>query len=179
MTPPNTVIANTRAAHNRSHAAIWPRVDTALRSVGLNLPVSQDTSTLSGGQKQCLALAGVLAMNPGLILLDEPTANLDSEGVLEVRDAVTAAADASGATVVVVEHRTQTWLPVVDRVVVLGPNGQVVADGAPEPTIARQREHLLQSGIWVPGAPPPRISRRRPAATGTPRGGPRRRPDWG
>ena len=145
-------------------AAIWPRVDTALHSVGLDLAVSQDTSTLSGGQKQRLALAGVLAMNPGLILLDEPTANLDAEGVLEVRDAVTAAADASGATVVVVEHRTRTWIPVVDRVVVLGLNGQVVADGAPEPTIARQREHLLQCGIWVPGAPPPRISRRRPAA---------------
>ena len=140
---------------------IWPRVSAALRSVGLDLPLLQDTSTLSGGQKQRLALAGVLAMNPGLILLDEPTANLDAAGVLEVRDAVTAAADATGATVVVVEHRTQTWLPVVDRVVILGANGELVADGPPEPTIAHQREHLLRSGIWVPDAPPPPLTRRR------------------
>lgn len=144
-------------------AAIWPRVDAALESVGLRLPVSQDTSTLSGGQKQRLALAGVLAMNPGLILLDEPTANLDAAGVIEVRDAVTAVAEATGATVVVVEHRTQTWLPVVDRVIVLGADGGLVADGPPGQTIARERDHLLRSGIWVPDATPPRICRNRPA----------------
>lgn len=144
-------------------SAIWPRVAAALRAVGLDLPVQQDTSTLSGGQKQRLALAGVLAMKPGLILLDEPTANLDAAGVLEVRDAVTAAADATGATVVVVEHRTGIWLPVVDRVIVLGPEGGIVADGPPAQTIARQREHLVRSGIWVPDDILPAIPRHRPA----------------
>ena len=58
---------------------------------------------------------------PGLILLDEPTANLDPEGVHEVRDAVARVADETGATLVVIEHRVSVWLPVVDRVVVLGP----------------------------------------------------------
>ena len=144
-------------------SAIWPRVAAALRAVGLDLPVQQDTSTLSGGQKQRLALAGVLAMKPGLILLDEPTANLDAAGVLEVRDAVTAAADATGATVVVVEHRTGIWLPVVDRVIVLCPEGGIVADGPPAQTIARQREHLVRSGIWVPDDILPAIPRHRPA----------------
>ncbi len=144
--------------------AIWPRVRRALRAVGLNLPLLQDTSALSGGQKQRLALAGVLAMNPALILLDEPTANLDADGVAEVRDAVSAVADQSGATVVVVEHRTQTWLPVVDRVLVLGPDGGIVADGESEPTIEREREHLVRYGIWVPDAPAPEVVRARPAA---------------
>ncbi len=143
--------------------AIWPRVHQALRSVGLNLPVLQDTSVLSGGQKQRLALAGVLAMNPGLILLDEPTANLDPAGVIEVRDAVTTAADLTGATVVVVEHRTKTWLPVIDRVIVLGADGGIVADGPPEQTIQRERDHLVRSGIWVPDAPVPHVRRNPPA----------------
>lgn len=143
---------------------IWPRVGEALRSVGLDLPLQHDTSTLSGGQKQRLALAGVLAMNPGLILLDEPTANLDPDGVVEVRDAVTAAAELTGATVVVVEHRTKVWLPVIDRVVVLGADGSVVADGPPDQTIRTEREHLARSGIWVPDAPAPVVHRTPPAA---------------
>ena len=143
---------------------IWPRVDEALRSVGLNLPVLHDTSQLSGGQKQRLALAGVLAMSPGLILLDEPTANLDPAGVTEVRDAVTAVADLTGATVVVVEHRTGVWLPVIDRVIVLGADGEITADGPPAQTIQRERDQLVRAGIWVPDAPVPRLARRPVAA---------------
>ncbi|MCV7422441.1 ABC transporter ATP-binding protein [Mycobacterium yunnanensis] len=146
--------------------AIWPRVRRALTAVGLDLPLSRNTSALSGGQQQRLALAGVLAMDPGLILLDEPTANLDPAGVIEVRDAVAAAAAATGATVVVVEHRTAVWLPVVDRVVVLGDGGHVVADGPPADTLERERELLRRAGVWVPGAELPALTRRhRPGAT--------------
>ncbi|MGB3481845.1 MAG: ABC transporter ATP-binding protein [Mycobacterium sp.] len=144
---------------------IWPRVQEALRSVGLDLPNNHDTAQLSGGQKQRLALAGVLAMSPGLILLDEPTANLDPAGVLEVRDAVTAAAQQTGATLVIVEHRTKVWLPVIDRVVVLGAEGSIVADGQAEQTVRQESEHLARSGIWVPDAPVPHVDRHRPAAT--------------
>ncbi|WP_292797816.1 ATP-binding cassette domain-containing protein, partial [Microbacterium sp. UBA6633] len=84
----------------------------------------------SGGQKQRLALAGMLAMRPGLVLLDEPTANLDPEGVREVRDAVERMLAARPATLVVVEHRLEVWLPLLTRVIVLGAGG-VVADGTP------------------------------------------------
>ncbi len=142
-------------------AEIWQRVSAALGSVGLDLGLHHDTSTLSGGQKQRLALAGVLAMNPGLLLLDEPTANLDVDGILEVRDAVRTVAEQTGATVVVVEHRTKTWLPVVDRVIVLGTDGKLLADGPPEQTIEGEREHLLRSGIWLPDAPVPDVPRHR------------------
>jgi energy-coupling factor transport system ATP-binding protein len=98
-------------------------------------------------------------MNPGLILLDEPTANLDPAGVVEVRDAVVSVAERTGATLVVVEHRTAVWLPVVDRVIVLGAGGRIVADGPPAETIAGERGLLTSAGVWVPGADLPHVTR--------------------
>src|SRR5690606_13854435 len=110
---------------------IWPRVRDALDAVGLDVPLDRSTEALSGGQRQRLALAGALAMQPEVLLLDEPTANLDPEGALEVRDAVGRVVERTGATLVVVEHRVATWVPIVDRVVVIAPDG-VIADGAPD-----------------------------------------------
>jgi len=132
---------------------IWPRVRAALDAVGLDVPLDHPTAALSGGQKQRLALAGVLAMRPGLVLLDEPTANLDPAGVTEVRDAVVRALDATGATLVVVEHRVAVWADVVDRVVVLGAPGDgpaVVADGPPDQVLAAHGDELAARGVWVP-----------------------------
>jgi energy-coupling factor transporter ATP-binding protein EcfA2 len=133
---------------------IWTRVDDALRAVGLDLPRQHPTSQLSGGQKQRLALAGVLAMQPGLILLDEPTANLDPAGVAEVRDAVARAAASTGATLVIVEHRVEVWQDLVDRVVVLSPGGGVLAEGAPSVVLGDLGPALADIGVWVPGIPP-------------------------
>ncbi|MFH5824501.1 ABC transporter ATP-binding protein [Georgenia sp. AZ-5] len=132
---------------------IWDRVAESLAAVGLHLPLDHPTAALSGGQKQRLALAGVLAMRPGALLLDEPTANLDPAGVLQVRDAVTRALERTGATLVVVEHRVAVWADVVDRVVVLTPDG-VLVDGAPRQVLTRARAQLVGAGIWVPGHVP-------------------------
>ena len=134
---------------------IWRRVAGALDAVGLDLPLDHPTSALSGGQKQRLALAGALAMRPGLLLLDEPTANLDPSGVAEVRAAVARVLDRTGATFVVVEHRVDVWVDLVDRVVVLGGDGRLIADGAPGEVLERHREALLAAGVWVPGVPLP------------------------
>jgi len=136
---------------------IWTRVRAALDAVRLDVPMDRSTSALSGGQKQRLALAGVLAMRPGAILLDEPTANLDPQGVRDVRDAVAAALEVSGATLVVIEHRIDVWLPLVTRVIVLGadPDGTVVlADGSPDEVLGARGAELAASGVWVPGHPP-------------------------
>lgn len=133
---------------------IWRRVGDALDAVGLDLPLDHSTSRLSGGQKQRLALAGVLAMRPDLLLLDEPTANLDPDGVREVRDAVTRVLEHSDCTLVVVEHRVDVWWPIVDRVIVLEPGGGVLADGPPDRVLAGEGERLAASGIWVPGFEP-------------------------
>jgi energy-coupling factor transport system ATP-binding protein len=128
---------------------IWQRVDASLDAVGLRLDRRHPTAQLSGGQKQRLALAGVLAMRPGLLLLDEPTANLDPEGALQVRDAVLDAA--RGATLVVVEHRVELWAAHMDRVVVLGEDG-LIADGDPADVFGRYAHELSTAGVWVPGA---------------------------
>ena len=133
---------------------IWPRVRAALDAVGLEVPLDRSTSALSGGQKQRLALAGVIAMRPGVILLDEPTANLDPDGVIEVRDAVRRVLDSTEATLVVVEHRLDVWLPLVDRVIVLGRSGGVIADGTPDAVLRDRGKELAAGGVWVPGIPP-------------------------
>ena len=142
----------------------WRRVRESLAAVGLDVPLDRNTSALSGGQKQRLALAGVLAMRPGLIVLDEPTANLDPAGVAEVRDAVIRVAESTGATIVVVEHRVSVWSDVVDRIVVLSAGGGVIADGAPADVLSGQGKELAARGVWIPQFPPPRPQRSERAA---------------
>lgn len=138
---------------------IWRRVGAALDAVGLDVPLDRPTKALSGGQKQRLALAGSLAMRPGLLLLDEPTANLDPDGVVEVREAVERLLAAQRTTLIVVEHRLDVWLPLIDRVIVIGDDADgsgagVIADGHPDAVLAAEGERLAAAGVWVPGRPP-------------------------
>ncbi|MEU9509833.1 ABC transporter ATP-binding protein [Micromonospora sp. NPDC048170] len=135
---------------------IWPRVDEALARVGFPYPRDRATAALSGGEQQRLALAGVLALRPRLLLLDEPTANLDPTGAALIRAAVAGALDAD-TTLILVEHRVAEALPLVDRVVVLEPGGGVRADGTPEAVFGAHGDTLADEGVWVPGRPvPPR-----------------------
>ena len=129
---------------------IWPRVENSLEAVGLSVPLDHSTTELSGGQKQRLALASILAMGPGLLLLDEPTANLDPSGVAEVRAAVEAVVEKTGATMVVVEHRVDVWASLVDRVIVVA-DGAIAADGPLREVLAQQGGALRERGIWLPG----------------------------
>ncbi|RJK98414.1 ATP-binding cassette domain-containing protein [Vallicoccus soli] len=145
-------------------AEIWPRVDAAVRAVGFPYGHDRPTTALSGGEQQRLALAGAVAAEPALLLLDEPTANLDPQGAALVRAAVRRALDATGATLLLVEHRVADALELVDRVVVLEPGGGVVADGAPGAVFAAHGRALAAAGVWVPGAAaaPPRRAARAP-----------------
>ncbi|WP_460796208.1 ABC transporter ATP-binding protein [Microbacterium sp. GXF0217] len=128
------------------------RVAEAIESTGLDVSLSRATKALSGGQKQRLVLAGALAMRPGLLLLDEPTANLDPAGVREVRASVERAVEATGATLIVVEHRTPVWADLMNRVIVLAADGGLLADGPPARVFAEHGTALAEAGVWVPDA---------------------------
>jgi energy-coupling factor transport system ATP-binding protein len=135
-------------------AEIWPRVSDALDRVGFPYPITRPTGALSGGEAQRLALAGVLAMRPGLLLLDEPTANLDPDGAALIRSGIarsSASSSADESTMIIVEHRVGEVLPLVDRVVVLEPGGGIRADGSPEVVFAAYGDRLAADGVWVPG----------------------------
>lgn len=125
-------------------------VGAALESVGLDVALDRATKALSGGQKQRLVLAGVLAMQPGLLLLDEPTANLDPGGVQDVRTSVERVVERTGATLIVVEHRTPVWVDLMTRVIVLAADGGLLADGDPARVFAEHGRALADAGVWVP-----------------------------
>ncbi|WP_038075396.1 ABC transporter ATP-binding protein [Corynebacterium otitidis] len=144
---------------------IWRRVEEAKELVGLSVPLDWPTARLSGGQKQRLALAGVLAMGADVLLLDEPTANLDPEGAALVREAVARVARETGASLIVVEHDARSWLPHVDRVARLsgGSGGLVEIAGsdlperaagfAAEPGRAAAEPDVEAAGVVVNGLP--------------------------
>ena len=148
---------------------IWPRVQKAMAEVGLaDLQLTRSTVHLSGGQMQRLALAGALAMQPGLLLLDEPTANLDPVGVEQIVGAVRKVLDRQGSTMVLVEHRAGPWMDMIDRVIVLGlgevedsTSGSgaavyrktvIIADGSPREVFTDPGLDLASLGVWVPEA---------------------------
>ena len=133
---------------------IWPRVDAALAAVGFRYGRDRSTAALSGGEKQRLAIAGTLALRPRILLLDEPTANLDPEGAALVRDTLRRVLAAGAMTCVMVEHRVADALELVDRVVVIAAGGGVVADGPPDRVFAARGAALAAAGVWVPGPPP-------------------------
>jgi energy-coupling factor transporter ATP-binding protein EcfA2 len=146
--------------------AIPDRVTAALAAVGFPYGPDRSTDALSGGERQRLAIAGTLALRPGLLLLDEPTANLDPVGADDVRDVVGRILARSGATLVLVEHRVDAALPLVDRVVVIAAGAGVIADGDPYEVFRARGTELAAAGVWVPDVPPPAPARRdRPASS--------------
>lgn len=135
---------------------IWPQVRTALRQSHFPYPRDHPTAALSGGETQRLGLAGSLAMDAGALLLDEPTSMLDPAGAESVRIAVREHAAHTGATIVLVEHHLEPWVDFADRLLVLGPRCQVLADGKPHEVLDEQRDFLADQGVWVPGIEPPK-----------------------
>jgi energy-coupling factor transporter ATP-binding protein EcfA2/energy-coupling factor transporter transmembrane protein EcfT len=134
---------------------IWPRVRKALASVTFPYGLEHPVNALSGGEAQRLALAGVLVLRPGLMLLDEPSSMLDPEAASAVREAIWSAVATSGATVVLVEHHLGPWLPEIDRVIVLDADGTVAEDGTVAATVLADPAALAARGVWVPGVPAP------------------------
>jgi energy-coupling factor transporter ATP-binding protein EcfA2 len=141
-------------------AEIWPRVDEALEMVGFPYGRDRPTDALSGGEQQRLALAAALALRPGLLLLDEPTANLDPDGAGLVREAVGRLVAGGELTMLLVEHRVAESVDLIDRLIVLEAGGGVIADGPPAEIFAARGDELAAAGIWVPDHPLPMQARR-------------------
>ena len=128
-------------------AEIRRRVDASLRLVGMYDYRLHAPHLLSGGQKQRVAIAGVIAMQPEIIVLDEPTAMLDPQGRKEVVDTAYALCRARGMTVVFITHHMDECID-ADRLIVLS-NGSVVADGKPAEVFAN-RALMEREGLDVP-----------------------------
>ena len=140
--------------------SIGSRVLAALAAVEFPYGADRPTHALSGGELQRLALAGTLALRPGLLMLDEPTANLHPENAAEIREVLAAVLDRTGATLLLVEHRVEESVSLVDRVVVLEAGGGVVADGPPGRVFRERGSELADAGVWIPDHPPPAPSAR-------------------
>ena len=136
--------------------AAWPleqmrrRVPEALGSVGLQGFEDRRSNRLSGGEQQRVAIAGVLAMEPGLLILDEPTASLDPEGAAAVAGILRALRDARSTTIVLVEHRAELAWPLADIVLALDAEGRPIDVGPPTDVLGRSSSALVAAGIWLP-----------------------------
>lgn len=136
-------------------AAMRPAVESALERVGLAGQGRRHARALSGGQRQRMALAGALAPAPGILVLDEPTANLDPAGAARFFDQLASLKRDRAATMVIVEHRVDAAWPLADLVLALGPDGAPMAVGAPEDVLRSAARPLEAAGIWLPGDAPP------------------------
>ena len=125
---------------------IAARIEPALAAVGLSGFAHRDPTSLSGGEKQRLAIAAVLALRPGVIVLDEPTTDLDPEGKAEVFTLISKLRE-QGLSLIVIEHEADE-LRGCDRLLVLS-DGQVVAEGPPA-SVMTQLELLETCGVHPP-----------------------------
>jgi energy-coupling factor transport system ATP-binding protein len=132
-----------------SDAEVAERVRQAAAFVGLGDDVMDKSPfDLSGGQKRRAAIAGVIAMRPEVLILDEPTAGLDPYGAFQILSQIREFRDKSGSTVVLVTHNMETVARAADRLVVFS-QGTVAMDGTPE-QIFGQPERLEALGLDVP-----------------------------
>ena len=133
------------------------RAREALRMVGISEEYEkQSPFELSGGQKRRVAIAGVLAMEPDVLILDEPTAGLDPKGRDEILDEISSLHKERGITVILVSHSMEDVAKYVERIIVMN-QGEVLHDGAPrevfrhykELEIREVKEYLRGEGIPV------------------------------
>ncbi|MDD5591195.1 MAG: ATP-binding cassette domain-containing protein, partial [Dehalococcoidales bacterium] len=125
------------------------RIEESLDTLGIAGLRYRQIHELSGGEKQKVAIASVLALHPDILILDEPTSELDPKGAEEVLSVVTRLNDELGFTVIIVEHRLDRVLQYVDRLIVLS-DGEVALDGRVGDVVSRRYDELARLGVGVP-----------------------------
>lgn len=138
-----------------ARAAMDSRIPEAIGEVGLAGLERRRTNRLSGGQQQRLALAGVLAASPSVVVLDEPTANLDPDGAADFFRRLAILKAHGSTTIVLVEHRVEAAWPLADLVLALGPDGAPIDVGSPSEVLRRSGDRMAEAGIWLPDGMPP------------------------
>lgn len=132
-----------------SEEEVKQRAEEALRQVGLPEEHYQKSPfELSGGQKRRVAIAGILAMHPEVLVLDEPTAGLDPKGRDEILDQVAKLHRERKITVILVSHSMEDVANYVDRIIVMN-KGNVMLDGTPK-EVFRHYKELEQIGLAAP-----------------------------
>ncbi len=126
------------------------RVKEAMEAVGMDFEELKDRSPfeLSGGQKRRVAIAGVIAMKPKVLILDEPTAGLDPHGRDEILGEVRDLFNNMGITIILVSHSMEDVAKMVKRILVMH-NGKVVMDG-PTREIFKRADELENLGLGIP-----------------------------
>ena len=134
-----------------SQEEIDQRVREAAGFVGVEEELFEKSPLeLSGGQKRRIAIAGVIAMRPGVLILDEPTAGLDPAGCRQILDNICAYREKTGATVIIVSHNMDDVARIAERIIVFS-HGRVVMDGSAGEVFSRAEE-LIGIGLSVPRA---------------------------
>ena len=131
-------------------AEVLERAESALRRVGLWERRTENPDRLSGGGRQRLAIACALAMGSPLLVLDEPTANLDPRGIEEVYAALAELVRSGDRAILLVEHNLDAAVGFVDRVVVLDQDGRLTADGTVDEVLRDRADELHEMGVWLP-----------------------------
>ena len=134
-----------------SDSEIDERVRQAAAFVGVDEALFERSPLeLSGGQKRRIAIAGVIAMRPGVLILDEPTAGLDPAGCRQILDNIASYREKTGSTVILVSHNMDDAARLADRLIVFD-HGSVAMDGTPEEVFAEPMK-LITIGLNVPHA---------------------------
>ncbi|MFB2580588.1 ABC transporter ATP-binding protein [Herbiconiux sp. P15] len=133
-------------------AEVLERAAEALRQVGLWERRDENPDRLSGGGRQRLAIACALALRSPLIVLDEPTANLDPVGIDEVYAVLERLVRTGEHALVLVEHNLDAALELVDRVVVIDRSGRPAFDGPAGSVLRQHADELAAMGVWLPTA---------------------------
>ncbi|WP_227935426.1 ABC transporter ATP-binding protein [Alkalihalobacillus deserti] len=126
------------------------RLERSLQLVGLIDWKKAQIRELSGGMKQKLGLACLIAMDPEVFILDEPTANLDPASTEEIFDLMIKLSSELNKTLIFIEHKLDQLLPYLERVIVLGKTGEIIADDTPRTIFNHSFNELTEQGIWVP-----------------------------